>query len=75
MRIRDVKVSSPGMSDKTMEKFRRLCQIDIQPALKQRDYGLNAGHFMKNEKYVYCKHNTIIIITHTHYIIRMNFPV
>lgn len=48
-------MSSSGMTDKTMEKLYNAAAF-VKPIFSlhlNRDYGLNAGHFMKNEKYVY----------------------
>lgn len=54
--MRDVNVSSPGMTDKTMGKFYSVAAF-VKPVFNKsssrRDYGLNAGHMMECEKYLF----------------------
>lgn len=52
MRIRGVKVSSSGMTDKTMGRFysdAAFVKLVFSKHSSTRGYGLNAGHLMENE--------------------------
>lgn len=52
--MRDVNVSSPGMTDKTMGKFYSVAafvKLVFNKHSSRRDYGLNAGHMMECKKY------------------------
>lgn len=56
VRIRDVNVSSSGMTDKTMGKFYSVAafvKLVFNKRSSRRNYGLNAGHIMESEKYLY----------------------
>lgn len=80
MRIRDVNVSSSGMTDKTMGRFYSVAafvKLVFSKHSSRRDYGLNARRLMQNAKYLdlvsvlKTKPNTLIITArkiqrHTH---------